>query len=425
MAVVVALVVGAACRCEAATHVVSKQPGAILRTIQTGIDRAVSGDTVLVEPGTYSELINFLGKTLVVTSSQGRNVTTIDGSGLGGSVVTIQNGEGVGTVLAGFTITGGTGTPDGPNSTHGGGIYAVASDPTISDCAVLNNSVGGNGFGGGLFLGSVPSGREYRFIVEDCEIAGNHSPHNAGGVGSIGNINITFTNCNVHHNSVGRGDGGGLYVVLRDGTSVTLAGNQIHHNTAGDHGGGVYIGVNGVGFATAEITWNTIWANTSEAIPQTGESGGGLWLKELRGRFANNTVVLNRGKAPQSAAWGGGVSFWDCKDLVVENNIIANNPEGGGMFCYEDWPTVIRGNILWGNGGPPLSGGCSGGVFLDANHLVDPQFCDITLGGPRFFVAGGSPALTLPGGVRGAESQPGCAGTAVRLSTWGNIKAGQ
>ena len=78
-------------------------------SIQDGIDVASNADTVLVEPGTYNELIDFLGKAITVRSSGGRDVTTIDGTGLNDSVVKCINGEGPDTVLEGFTITGGTG----------------------------------------------------------------------------------------------------------------------------------------------------------------------------------------------------------------------------------------------------------------------------------------------------------------------------
>ena len=41
-------------------------------TIQSAIDSAVTGDTVLVSPGTYVENINFRGKAITVASEQDR-----------------------------------------------------------------------------------------------------------------------------------------------------------------------------------------------------------------------------------------------------------------------------------------------------------------------------------------------------------------
>ncbi len=70
-------------------------------TIQEAIDVAVDGDEVEVHPGTYFETINFLGKAITLRSSDGPDVTTIDGNGL---VTTVNCGGGGHGRRAGSTV---------------------------------------------------------------------------------------------------------------------------------------------------------------------------------------------------------------------------------------------------------------------------------------------------------------------------------
>src|ERR1700749_2538142 len=67
-------------------------PGQPHTTIQSGIDAAANGDTVLVAPGTYNEHIDFKGKLITVTSSGGASVTTIDGGHTAGLATVFISG---------------------------------------------------------------------------------------------------------------------------------------------------------------------------------------------------------------------------------------------------------------------------------------------------------------------------------------------
>src|SRR5262249_1741322 len=85
-------------------HVPADQP-----TIQQGIFSASNADTIVVAPGTYFEQINFVGKAVTVVSSDGPSVTTLAGFNAF-TIVTFQQGEGNGSVLRGFTISGANGS---------------------------------------------------------------------------------------------------------------------------------------------------------------------------------------------------------------------------------------------------------------------------------------------------------------------------
>lgn len=149
-------------------------------SIQEAITASVPGDTVLVKEGTYNELINFMGKDIVVgslflstgdTSYIGQTIISAPSQG---SVVTFATGETSAALLTGFTITNGTGTLIAP-FLFGGGIYVVNSSPTLDHLFVIFNTAGGfGGNGGGIYFSNSTS------LVNGCRISNNESNRGGG-----------------------------------------------------------------------------------------------------------------------------------------------------------------------------------------------------------------------------------------------------
>ena len=126
---------------SATLYVPDEYPG-----IQRAISESGSGDTIIVAPGRYYETINFMGRDIVLTSTDPEDpnivaATIIDADG-DGSTVTFENGETADAVLKGFTITGGYGTRNdayGQGFLWGGGVCCFGASPTIT-CNVISDN---------------------------------------------------------------------------------------------------------------------------------------------------------------------------------------------------------------------------------------------------------------------------------------------
>jgi len=334
-------------------------PGAIRRvpsdfgTIQAAIDAAQTGDIVRVGPGTYAENINFLGKAITVLSDVGPDFTTIDGN-QAGPVVQFNHGEGLSSVLEGFTIRNGR-----PSSSNGGGINIVTASPTVRRNIVTSNT----GCGGAGIAVYDSSALIQGNVIRDNTTAGC-SGEGGGGIliyfrGSPQILDNTIVN-NFSQ------QGGGIKL---DTASLTplIRGNIITGNRAMSLGGGISIGSS----SPSEILQNVIAGNTAQR-------GGGIhWLalNGAQGAFITNNTIVDNDGPEGSAVYADGFDSL----TTVKNNIIIGKKGQTAVFCstqYDTAPPILAFNDVFSEQAAAYGGACIDVTGANGNISAAPLFVD-------------------------------------------------
>lgn len=232
------------------------QPGGVnypqFLSIQSAINAAKDGDTIVVMPGldsVYYERINFNGKKITVVGnpeypeSVTISGTLANGSPVGGQhgpVVLFNHNEGWGSTLKGFTITGGTRGAQaylqyGHYYHFGGGICCVKATPQLENLIVTGNS-GDSGGGIQIFDETydpnvVPARMNLRYLT----IKDNVARYQGGGIYvHRGNLHpdqfqLRVESCYLLHNQVEEIDGG----YNSPENPYTVYGGAIHANGIG------------------------------------------------------------------------------------------------------------------------------------------------------------------------------------------------
>ena len=227
-------------------------PSSASPTIQSGIDAAVDGDVVLVQPGTYRErALDFRGKRITVKSAGGPEVTRIDAQKLD-RVLLFLTGETSSSVFDGFDVVNGR-APTGSGSVGGAGGAGLirGSSPTIRNCIFTLNyaGVGSTGLRGGragalyVYDGANPR-------IESCLFRFNSA--GTGGIGATGarGANSGFVGIRGKDGGDGgdAGDGGWGGAIYVKSAQATIASSVFFSNTAGQGGTGGTGGRGGDGY---------------------------------------------------------------------------------------------------------------------------------------------------------------------------------
>ena len=246
-------------------------------TIQQGIDASVNGDTVLVQPGTYVENINFNGNNITVASlfltTQDTiyiSETVIDGN-QNGSVVTFENEEDSSAEFIGFTVTNGYASDVWPQDS-GGGIHCNNSNPSLENVTITGNSA--DNCGGGIICwsnsspclvnltitdnsaifggGGIACGSNSSPSLENVTITGNSTAEYGGGINCAWYSSPSLVNVIISGNFASSGGG----ILCYANSSPSLSNVTITGNSTDWYGGGIYCMNNNNPSLVNCVLWN-------------------------------------------------------------------------------------------------------------------------------------------------------------------------
>jgi hypothetical protein len=242
-------------------------------TIAAALAAAGAADRVVVQAGTYFESVVLKNDVELrggydatfqdATRDPSLNVTILHGGGVGAAVT--ANAVNSATIVDGFLITGGGGSP-------GAGIVVNGGSPVF-----VNN-----------------------------EITGNRQSGVAGGVYIQGGSTARFEGNNVHDNS-SKGSGGGFHIL---NSAPVLIANTIEDCVAPNAGGGIYVFNSAVYCSAAVMRGN-----------RSGEGGGGairIQATASGARFADCTIDAC------TSPYGGGILVKDAANVVLSDCDITN-----------------------------------------------------------------------------------------------------
>lgn len=278
------LSISAAASAQGAVWVVDDDggPGVAFTSIQSAVDAAANGDTVLVKDGTYDEQVRVFSKELAIVAEQGATVLVLRGIRVQGLP---PSG---GLLLRGLEVPG---SPTQP----------------FADALVVSSSQG-------------------PVWVEDCTLRGSHVFSSAAaGAFLVDASSVTFLRCTLR-GGTGVSETGGP---ARGGDGVQLVGGAAHlhgcvlegHDATQGSGGGFGFPLQVPGGSGAYVTDGLLFASGSNFTGGKGadgfqsvfgcavgsDGGAGIWLASAgaTAQLLDSSSSGGPGGAPFGACAGG------------------------------------------------------------------------------------------------------------------------
>lgn len=313
-------------------------------TIQEAINGSLSGDTIMVRPGTYHENLDIREKVVSLISTDGPQTTVIDGGGAGSVVYLYRAGPGA--RLEGFTITNGA-------AGYGGGINVYWTSLIVRDSVIRGNSAAVRG-------GGVAVQQYAGFTAYDSVIENNHAESGGGFYVRTGGLFIHRTQ--ILNNTATTN--GGAFLSTGWVSNPNLHDSVVAGNSA-KYGGGFYSS----GSATDARATNSVITDN------VAEYGGPFYTGSGGGFYARNSTIVNN-----TATVGGGGGYAEAGTRYVRsvNSVIYHNSSPPVLLLDPTNALISYSDI-------------EGGFPGEGNIDADPQFVD--LDGGDYHLGSGSPCI--------------------------------
>ena len=245
----------------------------------------------------------------------------------------------------------------------------------------ISSSIGVNGVGGGIYIGSALN-------LEGCQINYNFAESAGGGIFLAEAKSAAIDSCVVKGNA-SKQDGGGL--MLSKNSTATISGSEISYNTAEYYGFGGGANVQGKAtFTNTNISYNKSLCVNNDKF---GGTGGAIYIDTTNSttltdktaeiqncKITNNQASNNAtGMSGAQGGSGGGVAIisGDCSISGDDTDISANQAQynGGGLYAREN-------SVTFNFSGGTISGNTAakGGAVYNRGNLL--------MGGSAYIPAG-------------------------------------
>ncbi|XP_064389295.1 uncharacterized protein LOC135337310 isoform X1 [Halichondria panicea] len=323
-----------------------------------GAVEVVSGIVVITRCNFTNNKASVWGGAIVVVAS---NVS------ISNSILINNSGGGaIGVVLAsvsifGCSLTNNRATNNG-EVIGGGAIDVVRGSVSISNSELTNNSAD---YGGAIrvYSGSVS--------ISNSELTNNRACNGGGAIRVDLGSSVSLSNSELTNNSAGYGGAISVYSI----SNVSISNSELTNNRF-DYGGAIDVDSGSVSISNCELTNNRADYGGAINVDSGSVSISNCELTNNRAKYSGGAIYVHPGSVSifnselinNSADWGGAISVYSGSSVYISNSELTHNSaynRGGAIDVYSSSVSIFN-SKLTNNSSAYYSGGA---IYVDSGSV--------------------------------------------------------